>query len=37
MGAVYRGLEAVQIADPGEKLPLGPPELLHGHLPNGMT
>ena len=37
MGAVYRGLEPVEIADLDSPLPLGPAELLHGRLPNGMT
>ena len=37
MGAVYRGLQPVDIDDPGATLPLGPAELLYGRLDNGLT
>lgn len=37
MGAVYRGLQPVEIADPDAPLPLGPGELLYGRLDNGLT
>lgn len=37
MGSVYRGLEAVEIDSWGAPLPLGPEELLHGRLDNGLT
>jgi len=37
MGAVYQGLEPVDLADCYEKpLPLGPDGLLHGTLDNGL-
>lgn len=37
MGSVYYHLEPVEVASWSAPLPLGPEELLHGRLDNGLT